>query len=241
MANATIYNAVLKDIIPEGLVLIEDDWEDWTYNAGSWTHNGAIGPYGSSDLYLRFNTTQSGNFTNVVNGTNGVTNNTTNTTFEVLKPDLSVTKVVNTTFTVIGRNVEFTITVINTGDCDLGDVFVVEEYPEGLSYVSYSGSKWTKTDNKFTYNGILKKGEKASFTIVFKTIELGNMTNIIIIAGSNLTENKTNEINITVGNITEDIINKTNTTNNTNGTNGTNNTDIPDDDPEDPVDPIDPN
>ena len=52
-----------------------------------------------------------------------------------------------------------------------------------------------------------------------------------------LRDNKTNEINITVGHITEDIINKTNTTNNTNGTNGTNNTDIPDDDPEDPVDP----
>ena len=139
MANATIYNAVLKDIIPEGLVLIEDDWEDWTYNAGSWTHNGAIGPYGSSDLYLRFNTTQSGNFTNVVNGTNGVTNNTTNTTFEVLKPDLSVTKVVNTTFTVIGRNVEFTITVINTGDCDLGDVFVVEEYPDAVTRERFAG------------------------------------------------------------------------------------------------------
>ena len=77
-------------------------------------------------------------------------------------------------------------------------------------------NRWT-FDGKdtWTYNGILAEGERSQFIVFFKTITVGNFTNIVV-AGSNSTNETTAE------NVTETFENKTDD-NNTNNSDKSNN------------------
>ena len=86
--------------------------------------------------------------------------------------------------------VVFTVVVTNTGDCDLGNISVVEQIPDGLAYKTFDGAGWSKVDDYvFNYVGALAPGLSASFNITFVAREGGNWTNVVV-AKSNLTENK---------------------------------------------------
>ena len=87
------------------------------------------------------------------------------------------------------------------GGCDLGDVYVIENVPEGLEYLSFSGNGWSKQGDKFIYNGTLGIGESASFEMIFKATKPGNVTNNVV-AGSNMTEEVDDDVDV-------EIVNKT--------------------------------
>ena len=93
----------------------------------------------------------------------------------------------------VGNLTEFLITVKNIDDIHLKDVFVKEGKHDGLEYVSYNdpSGKWTFDGvNKWSYDGYLEIGESANFTVIFKVIKSGNLTNFVT-AGSNNTDNVT--------------------------------------------------
>ena len=107
----------------------------------------------------------------------------------------------------VGNLTEFLITVKNIGDIHLKDVFVKEGKHDGLEYVSYNdpSGKWTFDGvNKWSYDGYLEIGESVNFTVIFKVIKSGNLTNFVT-AGSNNTDNVTD-------NDTVEVENKTNIT-----------------------------
>ena len=107
----------------------------------------------------------------------------------------------------VGNLTEFLITVKNIGDIHLKDVFVKEGKHDGLEYVSYNdpSGKWTFDGvNKWSYDGYLEIGESANFTVIFKVIKSGNLTNFVT-AGYNNTDNVTD-------NDTVEVENKTNIT-----------------------------
>jgi uncharacterized repeat protein (TIGR01451 family) len=54
----------------------------------------------------------------------------------ILDPRISITKVASPTSGALGTDVNFTITVTNTGDCTLDSVEVVDTLPVGMSFVS---------------------------------------------------------------------------------------------------------
>ncbi|MBP3607055.1 MAG: DUF11 domain-containing protein [Treponema sp.] len=98
----------------------------------------------------------------------------------------------------VGEQTLFLITVENTGRIDLGNVFVEEQIPDGLTYADYHDkSLWRKDGNTFYYNNVLKVGESANFTIIFNTHINGTFVNCVV-AGSNETENKTTNNTTTV-------------------------------------------
>ena len=105
-------------------------------------------------------------------------------------PGMAVNKKSLTPNVMAGQQTQFLITVWNTGDIDLGNVFVKESVPAGLEYADYSNKDlWRKDGDTFYYNNILKVGQSANFTIIFNTNMTGSFINCVV-AGSNETENK---------------------------------------------------
>ena len=191
----------VREVIPEGLIY--DSYREnplWSHSVIDgehiWTFNGVLKVGQLSVIYVTFNTTRVGNFTNiVVVSSNETDNKTSNNTTTVLKPGIEVEKISINSTVVLGGQTTFEIVVRNTGETDLTDVKVREVIPEGLTYDSYmDNGLWSHSivdDNHiWTLNGILSKGEYAGFYVVFNTTRAGNFTNVVIVS-SNETDNKT--------------------------------------------------
>lgn len=127
------------------------------------------------------------------NGSYVITN-----TYQVNNPGLTVEKITLTLEVPVGAITSFLIRVTNTGDVDLTGVYVREVKHDYLVYDHFTdqSGKW-KFDgkDKWIYMGILAPGESAEFIVFFKTLKLGNFTNIVA-AGSNQT-NETFAQNVT--------------------------------------------
>ena len=98
----------------------------------------------------------------------------------------------------VGENVQFRITVVNTGNMVLEDVFVNDtQYSDGLVYKKWYVEKgdWTYKGNGFwLLNNDLGPGENASFIVEFATKVLGNLTNTVTSGYMNITlSNSTNK------------------------------------------------
>ena len=159
-------------------------------------------PGESANYTLYFNTTKVGEFTPEVLASSDLTSNAySNNTTVVVEPKLEVKQVIDKSHVHVGDKVTVTITVTNTGGSVLGNVYVIENVPEGLKYNSFSGKGWTKVGDKFTYSGELGIGESASFTITFDAVKEGNVTNSVV-AGSNMTEEVDDHVDV-------EIVNKT--------------------------------
>ena len=175
-------------------------FDSYVNGTGNWIRvgdvfvlDGVLVKGASASFDVVFNTTVRGNFTNVVVARSNVTENkTANNNTTVVEPDLSVVKIALNKVVYVGEQTAFTIVVTNTGDCDLGDVSVVEKSYDGLvfdSYVNGTGN-WIRVGDVFVLDGVLVKGASASFDVVFNTTVSGNFTNVVV-AKSNVTENKT--------------------------------------------------
>ena len=192
--NESIKNAFIQDNdYSNGLIY--QGWKpitgNWTYNNMKWILNNPLKAGESVSIIITFKALKNGTLIN--NATSGFDNitlsNSTNTTL-VKDPHIKVIKLTNNPIVIVGNLVSFTIKVINTGDCNLNNVFVEESSYDGLIYDSFIGNNWTKSGNKFIYNKILGVGKEASFNVNFKTIKSGNFTNVVVV-GSNETPNST--------------------------------------------------
>ncbi|SDA72896.1 DUF11 domain-containing protein, partial [Methanobrevibacter millerae] len=160
-----------------------------------WTLNKNLTVNEVVSLFVVFNSTVRGNFTNVVvGGSNETENKTTNNTTTVLEPGLDVSKITLTPVVKIGDQVVFEIVVRNTGETVLTNVFVEESSYDGLIYDSFvDNGLWTHSvvhgKNFWTLNGNLNINEIVVLTVRFNTTVVGNFTNIVTV-GSTETENK---------------------------------------------------
>ena len=154
----------------------ESDSEDydWTYNESSkiWILNKTLEPGQSASIIISFETTESGEFRNNVSSGlgNHTFSNSSNVT-KVISPNMTIEKISNNQTVEVGEKVSFTITVKNTGDCNLTGVYITDkDYSDGLTYDSFvdSSGKWS-FDGKDTWNydGELEVGESASIEIIF--------------------------------------------------------------------------
>lgn len=163
-----------------------------------WTLNTPLVPGEIAGLIVFFNTTNAGNFTNVVvAGSDESENKTTNNTTEVVEGKLDVQKITLDPVVLVGNQVTFEIIVKNIGEVTLSNVFVEESSYDGLTYDSFVKNRyWTNSvvngKNRWTLNTDLAPNEVIELTVVFNTNRAGNFTNVVV-AGSNETENKTTE------------------------------------------------
>ena len=195
----------VEEQAPDGLVYVDfvDESNKWTYDEEThvFTYNGVLVPGEVVQFVVIFNTTKSGNYTNVVTYGSDQTENSTNESGNmsvVFTPDMEVVKIANDEVVYVGNITSYTIQVTNTGDCDLTNVFVEEQAPEGLVYIDYVNrtGTWDKHGNKWTYVGALAPGKSASFVVIYNTTKSMNIDNVVI-AGSNETGNETTNNNTT--------------------------------------------
>ena len=196
--NCKLGDIYVDEIMPEGLVYDSYVGKNWSKVENRFIYNGDLNPGEEISFTVFFNTTRSGNFTNVVTASSNLTKDKkANNTTRVYTPNMVVSKIALNPIVYTGDKTSFMITVRNTGDCDLSNIEVVESIPEGLIYDSFTGNGWIKETNKFIYNGILKPGETKDFVITFNTIKSGNFTNIVAVS-SNLIKNKMSNNTTTV-------------------------------------------
>lgn len=195
---------------------------DWNYTNGLFVLNSLLAPNQTVSLILLFNTTGNGTFTNNVTAgfDNRTLSNSTNRTV-VFDPRLEILKITNTKVVYVGNLTSFTIVVRNTGDCNLSNVQVTESSFDGLEFSHFDGVDWREDNNVYTLNKVLAPGESSSFTVYFKTLELGNLTNIVV-ASSNETGNRSAMNTTEVRNITNSTDNNTDKTESNSTTNKTN-------------------
>ncbi|WP_458457036.1 hypothetical protein [Methanobrevibacter sp.] len=180
--------------------LSHSDEVNWVKSDNVFAYQSDLGVDESVTFTVYFKALTNGTLVNNVSAKSNVTNDTNDTAnVTVYNPNMTVEKIALNTTVYLNNQTVFTIVVTNTGDCDLGDVFVVEDIPVGLTYDSYENvvGEWIKSGDRFNLVGILAPEEVVSFNIIFNATEVGNWTNIVV-AGSNGTENKTTNNNTTV-------------------------------------------
>ena len=188
-------NVFVTEEFPAGLTFADySDKSVWSRDGNTFWYNGVLVPGASASFTIVFNTSVNGTFVNcVVAGSNGTENKTSSNSTTVKKPGMEVTKKSLTPNVLVGDQTLFLITVSNTGEVALDNVFVREDLDNGLIYDSYyEESEWIKDGNIFYYNGVLVPGASASFTIVFNTSVNGTFVNCVV-AGYNETEEDTAE------------------------------------------------
>jgi len=103
---------------------------------------------------------------------------------------ISVTKVANPPDVAPSSNVEFTITVPNTGDCTLDPVRVVDTLPAWMSYVSSTPAADTH-DGTIIWNNVgpLDSGDSKTITLVARIASdaSGTLTNAVTVTGTSPT------------------------------------------------------
>ena len=136
----------------------------------------------SASFNITFVAREGGNWTNVVVAKSNLTENKSadNITF-VEGPGMDIIKLTLNKTVIVGDDVYFMIVVTNTGNCDLHGVNVTEMYNSSeLRYANHNKQNlWVKTGDVFAYQDVLAKGESANFTIWFKTLVKGNITNTV--------------------------------------------------------------
>lgn len=173
---------VISENPDEGLIFDHfiDTMDLWIKDGMNWILNTTLLPQEVVPLYVVFNTTQTGNFTNVIESEN-LTANATVEVKEVIKPvnaNISITTHPLTPV-YIGNDSTIIINVTNTGDVNLTDVFVQISFNEGLKYYNMLSNFWYRDNNsRIIYNGTLNVGETSSFIVVVHTLELGNLSSI---------------------------------------------------------------
>jgi len=197
--NMNLTDVKLKEIYPDSLEFlgIVGDWS--SDDNILFKFNGVLYVGNSTELTLRFKAVKGGNATNVVEVSTNETkfNKTANDTVIIDLYDFEVEKLALNKTVMKGDNVVYTVVITNTGNKNLTQIRLVENYGAGLQFVSVSDG-WTTGDNKtFNYEGsLLQPGENAILNITFKTIAGGNMTNVVVVSTKE-TENKSANNNTT--------------------------------------------
>lgn len=100
----------------------------------------------------------------------------------VKNPALSVTKTVNKTSVTVGDTVKYTITVKNTGNVKLTDVFVAENFSGDFSKI-FDIAGAIQSENGFEIDR-LDVGEYRNITFSYKTTKRETLTNSVKVTGT---------------------------------------------------------
>ena len=174
---------VVSDLLPDGLVFIEANNENYNAATGVW-YIGDLANGESISIMITARINVTGNVTNFVNVTGNEfdhdkTNNNDNVTVEIPKEvDLSVNKTVNNENPYNGDEIIYEIVISNNGVDNATNVIVSDNLPNGLIYVSSDASKgsYDATTGLWTV-GDLAIGETVKLTITVLVNKSGNLTN----------------------------------------------------------------
>ena len=209
--KVNIDNLKLSEFDYEGLIY--DHYMDylghWINDGITWTLNSTLVPGEVTSLFVVFNTTRVGNFTNVVlaNKATADTNELLSANsledgiyvsadVEVVKPEYTIEKVALNKTANIGDEVIFEIIVHNTGKVNITNITVRDIPSDGLEYLRFVDGEnfWFKNgDLSWNLIGNLTSGEYSIFYVVFNATKAGTLENTL--ESDNLTSKATVEVN----------------------------------------------
>ena len=195
------YPSSLKYIIHKG------DWD--TSDFREFTLTSSLAPGESTTLNITFKVVSLGNITNPIDVVFDDKNKTTNDTIFAIKAEINVDKISLNRTVYVGNQSGFDIIVTNTGNIDLSNVTLLEDYPKELIFDSFIGDNWTQSGNVFKYSGILKAGESIKLFVLFNTTKVGVFTNNVgvqAVINTSEMDNLTEDIIEKLSNLTDDII-----------------------------------
>lgn len=172
----------------------------------TWTLNTLLVPGEYAIFSVVFNTTEVGEFINIVS----YNNKTANDTVEVFKPQYEIGKIALEKSVVLGDEVTFEIIVHNTGNVNVDNVTIKESFFDGLEFVGFQDNSgfWEYNDNlSWTFNRFIAPGAYVYLFVTFKTTRSGNLLNVI--TSGNKTANDTVEVNKPQYEIEKIALNKT--------------------------------
>lgn len=191
--DVTLNYVSVSDFLPTGITYVSDN-KSGTVNGKqiSWSVGSlSSGSFATIDLVASIDGTQYGTLGNSVGvaGTpptgTSVSSGTT-ATVQALSPGVSITKTPSPNQGSPGMNVNFGITVRNTGGDTLNTVKVVDVLPAGLIYISDNKSG-TVDGKTITWNNVgpLSAGSSASIGLVAQIdgTQLGTVTNTVNVTG----------------------------------------------------------
>ena len=192
---------IVRDILPEGIVLI-DSSGGGSYINGLWTV-GSLANGESRKLEIVCLVNRTGNFVNFVNVNsneydwNLSNNNDSSSVFVNPASDLAIVKLVNNSNPNYKSKILWTIAISNKGPDDATGVIVRDILPEGIVFLSDdSNNKYDFKSGLWTV-GSLAKGHTYYLNIVCLVNSTGDFINLVSISGNefdkNLSNNKDNK------------------------------------------------
>lgn len=177
--TSTAKNVVVSDPVPSGYSHASGQSE-LSVNIGD------LAPGQSKALSATFKANQRGKVCNVATATSsnaGKVSDDACTT--VQQPGLKVTKT-GLEKQIIGRKVEYQITVQNTGDMDLANVNVVDTAPENTSLIAAPGA--SINGNRAAWTTSVPGGGSQSFTVTVIGRVAGNLCNNVTASSMGLSD-----------------------------------------------------
>ncbi|WP_297826011.1 right-handed parallel beta-helix repeat-containing protein [uncultured Methanobrevibacter sp.] len=201
------YPSSLKYIFHNG------DWDTTDFREFTLTYS--LAPGESTTLNITFKVLSMDNITNPIDVVFEDENKTTNDTIYAIKAEIKVDKISLNRTVYLGNQSGFDIIVTNTGNLDLTNVTLFENYPKELIFDSFVGENWTKSGNVFRYSGVLKAGESIKLFVLFNTTKVGSFVNDVTVQASvnNISE---------IANLTDELIEKLSKNLTDNSSNNTN-------------------
>ncbi|NQE06559.1 hypothetical protein C5S32_11880 [ANME-1 cluster archaeon GoMg1] len=196
--DCTLNPVKVVDILPDSMSYVSDDSGGVEDPVGTITWDlGSMASGASTTIHLTAHIDEgaSGTLTDSVTATgtppHGDDVSATDTAdVTVLAPGISVTKVADPPDVAPSSNVEFTITVSNTGDCILDPVRVVDTLLGWVSYVSSSPAADTH-DGTIIWNNVgpLDPGDSKTITLtaLIASDASGSVTNAVTVTGTSST------------------------------------------------------
>jgi large repetitive protein len=190
IGTAKATDVKVDDILPAGATYVSSTPSgEYNNTTGVWTI-GDLTAGSTKALLIQVTFNRTGNVVNTakISGTNEdptkLGNNTSTVTTPVIDiADLSLTKVVSKSTVNVDEEVEYTITVLNSGPNTATNVEVKDILPAGLTFVSSS----TMTNNAGTLTGTvasLAKSASTSFKFKAKVTQAGAIKNVAEVSKS---------------------------------------------------------
>ncbi|MGB5435324.1 MAG: gliding motility-associated C-terminal domain-containing protein, partial [Maribacter sp.] len=200
LSDATM--VVVTDLLASGYQYQSSSLSTGTYEPlnGSWTVGDLlVGTFETMDILALV--LPNGNYTNVAEVTDAAENDVDSTpannddteddqeTIEpipVLVSDLELTKVVDEATPFVGDEVIFTLSLTNNGPSDTNGVTVLDQLPDGYTYVSNNSTAgiYDQSTGLWSLNGVVPNGTTETLNIVSVVNPTGNYSNSAEITGS---------------------------------------------------------
>jgi len=190
----TELNTIVTDLLPNGFTYVSSTASAGTYNQtnGNWTV-GTLAPNQVETLTINCTINSGGDYINVATVTgdlpdNQLGNNMDSSTIESFTADIDAIKDDNKDFYTVGRELHYTIQVINNGPQKALNVKVSDPMPHTTTEMSWTGNNTSGTGDLVDFIDVLDVNETVTYNVTLRVPKghFGPFTNTVDVSSENV-------------------------------------------------------